>query len=46
VRDLLRRHVKGPGPDRSLAPELAAAESLVRGGAVLEAAQSVVGPLQ
>jgi histidine ammonia-lyase len=46
VRDLLRRHVKGPGPDRILAPELAAAESLVRSGAVLEAAQSVIGPLQ
>jgi histidine ammonia-lyase len=46
VRDLLRRQVKGPGPDRILAPELAAAESLVRSGAVLEAAQSVIGPLQ
>jgi len=46
VRDLLRRHVKGPGPDRILAPELAAAESLVRSGAVLDAAQSVIGPLQ
>ena len=46
VRDLLRRHVKGPGPDRVLAPELAAAEALVRSGAVLEAAQSVIGPLQ
>jgi histidine ammonia-lyase len=46
VRDLLRRHVKGPGPDRILAPELAAAESLIRGGAVLEAAQSIIGPLQ
>ena len=46
VRDLLRRHVKGPGSDRILAPELAAAESLVRSGAVLEAAQSVIGPLQ
>src|ERR1700694_1376415 len=46
VRDLLRRQVKGPGPDRILAPELAAAESLIRSGAVLEAAQSVIGPLQ
>src|SRR6202521_2051464 len=46
VRELLRRHVKGPGPDRILAPELAAAEALVRTGAVLDAAQSVIGPLQ
>lgn len=46
VRDLLRRQVKGIGPDRILAPELAAAESLIRSGAVLEAAQSVIGPLQ
>jgi histidine ammonia-lyase len=46
VRDLLRRHVKGPGPDRFLAPELAAAETLVRSGAVLDAAQAVIGPLQ
>lgn len=46
VRDLLRRHVKGPGPDRFLSPELAAAETLVRSGAVLDAAQAVTGPLQ
>ena len=46
VRDLVRRHVKGPGPDRILAPELAAAEALVRSGTVLEAAQAVVGRLQ
>jgi histidine ammonia-lyase len=46
VRELLRRHVKGPGPDRILAPELAAGEALIRSGAVLEAAQAVTGPLQ
>jgi histidine ammonia-lyase len=46
VRDLLRAQVKGPGPDRFLAPELAAAEALIRSGAVLEAAQAVTGPLQ
>ncbi len=45
VRDLLRRHVKGPGPDRILAPELAAAEALVRSGAVVDAAEAVIGPL-
>ncbi|MEO8744685.1 MAG: histidine ammonia-lyase [Candidatus Dormiibacterota bacterium] len=46
VRDLLRKHVPGVGPDRVLAPELAAAEELIRSGAVLNAAESVVGPLQ
>ena len=35
ARDLLREHVAGPGPDRALSPELAAAEDLVRSGAVL-----------
>src|SRR3989454_975535 len=37
VRDLVRKHVGGPGPDRVLSPELAAAEALVRSGAVVEA---------
>jgi len=46
VRDLLRKHVPGVGADRFLAPELAAAEELIRTGAVLEAAESVTGPLQ
>ncbi|TAN34872.1 histidine ammonia-lyase [bacterium] len=46
VRDRLRREVKGPGPDRVVAPELAAAEAMIRGGAILEAAESVTGPLQ
>ena len=46
VRDLLRQHVPGVGADRFLAPELAAAEELVRTGAVLDAAESVTGPLQ
>jgi histidine ammonia-lyase len=46
VRDLVRKHVGGPGPDRILAPELAAAEALVRSGAVLEAAEAVVGMLR
>ena len=34
-----------PGPDRHLAPELAAAGRLVRSGAVVRAAESVTGPL-
>ena len=37
VRDLLRTRVDGPGPDRHLAPEIAAAEELVATGAVLDA---------
>ena len=45
VRALLRRHVEGPGPDRILAPELAAAAALVRSGAVVEAAEAVLGKL-
>ncbi len=46
VRDVLRKHVPGTGPDRFLAPELAAAEELIRTGAILEAAESVTGRLQ
>ena len=45
VRLLLRKHVMGVGPDRFLAPELAAAAELIRSGAVIEAAESVTGPL-
>jgi histidine ammonia-lyase len=45
VRDLLREHVPGVGPDRFLAPELAAAAELIRSGAILKAAESVTGPL-
>src|ERR1700693_4147341 len=46
VRDLVRKHVGGPGPDRMLAPELAAAEALVRSGAVLGAVEAVIGKLK
>src|SRR5579872_1003609 len=46
VRDLLRKHVAGLGPDRVVAPELAAADGLIRSGAVIEAAESAVGRLQ
>jgi histidine ammonia-lyase len=45
VRDLIRRQVQGVGPDRFLAPDLAAAEELIRSGAVVEAAESVTGAL-
>jgi histidine ammonia-lyase len=43
---VLRKHVAGVGPDRYLAPELAAAEELIRTGAILEAAESVTGVLR
>jgi len=46
VRDLVRKHVPGVGPDRVVAPELAAAAALIRSGAVLAAAQAVTGTLK
>ncbi|MFD9894420.1 histidine ammonia-lyase [Amycolatopsis sp. NPDC059027] len=39
VRELVRTRVEGPGPDRHLAPEIAAVEELVASGAVLAAAR-------
>jgi histidine ammonia-lyase len=42
---LLRKQVPGVGPDRFLAPELAAAEQLIRSGAVVRAAEAVTGAL-
>jgi histidine ammonia-lyase len=45
VVSLLRRHVGGPGPDRYVAPELAAVEGLVRSGGVLAAAERATGAL-
>ncbi|MEU7767232.1 histidine ammonia-lyase [Nocardia sp. NPDC049190] len=42
---LLRTQVEGPGPDRHLAPDIAAAESLLRTGAFTRAvAPHVLGP--
>jgi histidine ammonia-lyase len=41
----LRTLIAGPGPDRHLAPEIAAATALVTSGALLEAAAEVTGPL-
>ncbi|MEV0054895.1 histidine ammonia-lyase [Saccharopolyspora shandongensis] len=38
VRDLLRTRVPGPGADRHIAPEIAAAEELIRSGAVRDTA--------
>ena len=42
----LRSRVPGPGPDRFLAPELAAVEALVSSGEVLSAVEGAVGPLR
>ena len=41
----LREHVDGPGPDRYLAPEIAAAVALVHSGGLTRAAESAIGPL-
>ncbi|CAN5408559.1 histidine ammonia-lyase [soil metagenome] len=43
---LLRQRVEGPGPDRYLAPEIAAAVDLVASGAVLATAEGVTGALR
>ncbi|QXJ24762.1 histidine ammonia-lyase [Actinomadura graeca] len=41
----LREAVPPPGPDRHLAPEIAAATALVRDGSLTAAAEAVTGPL-
>ncbi|MFD0682877.1 histidine ammonia-lyase [Actinomadura fibrosa] len=41
----LRELVPPPGPDRYLAPEIAAAAGLVRDGSLVAAAEAVTGPL-
>ncbi len=47
VVGLLRESgVEGPGPDRHLSPEIETCVSLVHSGAVLTAAESVIGELQ
>jgi histidine ammonia-lyase len=46
VRLLRDSGIQGPGPDRHLSPEIEACVSLVQSGAVLDAAQSVIGELQ
>jgi histidine ammonia-lyase len=45
VRDLVLSQVGAPGPDRYTAPELEAAEELIRSGAVVAAAEAAVGAL-
>jgi histidine ammonia-lyase len=46
VRLLRSSGIEGPGPDRHLSPEIEAAVALVASGAVLDAAQSVIGELK
>ena len=46
VRALLRTRVEPAGPDRWLSPEIEAAHELVASGAVVSAAQSVLGELE
>jgi histidine ammonia-lyase len=41
-----RTRIEGPGVDRFLAPELAAAEALVGSGELLDAVESVIGALR
>jgi histidine ammonia-lyase len=45
ARALVRSVAGGPGPDRWLAPELAAVERLVRSGEAVAAAEVAAGPL-
>jgi histidine ammonia-lyase len=45
VVDAVRREIDGPGPDRFVAPELAAAERLIRSGAAVSAAADMIGAL-
>jgi histidine ammonia-lyase len=45
VLGVLREHVDGPGPDRHIAPEIDAAVELVHTGAITQAVESVIGPL-
>jgi histidine ammonia-lyase len=45
VLDLVRAEVDGPGPDRYLSPEIEAVASLVRTGAVRDAAATRLGAL-
>ncbi|MBV8431959.1 MAG: histidine ammonia-lyase [Solirubrobacterales bacterium] len=42
----LRQSVPGPGPDREMSPELAAAEELVGSGALVDAVEAEIGELR
>ena len=43
---MTRKRVPGPGPDRFMAPELAAAEALIKSGALLDAVGAQIGALR
>ncbi|MFT4279730.1 histidine ammonia-lyase [Microbacterium sp.] len=43
VRDLVRREVAGPGPDRSLSPEIEAVVALVADGSIARIGREAVG---
>jgi histidine ammonia-lyase len=43
VCGVLRERIAPPGPDRFVAPDLAAAEEMVSSGAILDAAESALG---
>ncbi len=45
VRDAVREHADGPGPDRYLSPEIEAVTGAVLDGSLVAAAESVTGPL-
>ena len=45
AHDVLRAHIAGQGVDRIVAPDLAAADSLVTSGAVLDGVAAAIGPL-
>ncbi|UQT61558.1 histidine ammonia-lyase [Streptomyces durmitorensis] len=45
IEAIRKAGVEGPGPDRFLAPDLAAADAFVRSGALLDAVEPVTGPL-
>ncbi|WP_327369506.1 histidine ammonia-lyase [Streptomyces sp. NBC_01217] len=45
IRALRAAGVQGPGPDRFLAPDLAAADAFVRAGKLVAAVEPVTGPL-
>jgi histidine ammonia-lyase len=42
----VRERIPGPGDDRWLAPDLAAAERLLAGGALVEAVETAIGELR
>jgi histidine ammonia-lyase len=42
----VRSRIEGPGPDRRLSPELAAAEELVTSGELLDAVEAAIGALE